>query len=89
MANGTYDVTIGVGRPARGYDDPHNITIEGVPALVERTITDTDPTIRETVRVALTDGRLSMEMGGRSETTGEWSYTFVAYLIIMPVADAD
>ena len=31
LANGRYDVTIGVGRPATGYPgDPHNATIEGI-----------------------------------------------------------
>ncbi len=37
------------------------------------------------VQVDVTDGKLSLEVGGLSETTVEWSYTFVAYLVIRPV----
>ncbi len=85
LAAGTYEVTVGLGRPARGYADPHNATVEGIPAVTEQPTTDDAPTIRETVRVDVTDGKLSLEVGGLSETTGEWSYTFVAYLIIRPV----
>lgn len=85
IENGTYDVTVGLGRPARGYSDPHNATIEGTPAVYEQPTTDASPTIDATVQVTITDGKLSLETGGLSETTGEWSYTFVAYLIILPV----
>ena len=32
LANGVYEVTVGAGRPVRGYpNDPHNVTVEGVP----------------------------------------------------------
>ncbi len=85
LENGTYNVTIGVGRPAHGYADPHNATIEGVEAVHEKPTTDDAPVIEATVEVTLTDGKLSVETGGLSETTGEWSYTFVAYLSIQPV----
>jgi hypothetical protein len=85
LENGAYTVTIGVGRPAHGYADPHNATIEGVEAVHEQPTTDDAPCIDATVEVNITDGRLSVETGGLSESTGEWSYTFVAYLMIEPV----
>jgi len=86
LENGRYEVTVGVGRPAHGYaSDPHNVAIEGQPVVDELVTTDAEPTAEATALVDLTDGRLSMEIGGRSDLTGEWAYTFVAYLKIEPV----
>lgn len=86
LENGRYDVTIGVGRPARGYPgDPHNATVEGIVVVDDEVTTDASPLIERTVTVDLTDGSLSVEVGGVSESTGQWSYTFVGYLNIIPV----
>jgi hypothetical protein len=86
LENGRYEVTIGVGRPARGYPgDPHNATIEGIPVVDDEVTTDAEPQLRRTVTVDLTDGSLSLVVGGLSETTGAYAYTFLAYLEIEPV----
>jgi hypothetical protein len=86
LENGRYEVTIGVGRPARGYPgDPHNAVIEGVTVVDDEPTTDSTPLIERTVTVDLTDGSLSVEVGGLSASTGEWSYTFLGYLEIAPV----
>lgn len=85
IAPGSYDVTVGVGRPARGYPgDPHNLRVEGVVAVDDELTTDASPTIERTVRIEVTDGRISFEVGGRSEATGDWAYTFLAYADIVP-----
>lgn len=85
IAPGSYDVTVGVGRPRRGYPgDPHNLRVEGVVAVDDELTTDAAPTIERTVRVDVTDGRLSFEVGGRSASSGDWAYTFLAYIEIVP-----
>lgn len=86
LENGTYAVTIGVGRPGRGYPgDPHNATVEGQVVVADEPTSDASPVITRTVTVALSDGSLSVEMGGRSASTGQWSYTFLSHLDIVPV----
>lgn len=86
LENGRYDVTLGVGRPARGYSsDPHNASVEGVVVVDDEPTSDASPTIERTLTVDLHDSSLSLEIGGRSETTGEWAYTFLAYMNIVPV----
>jgi hypothetical protein len=85
LENGTYEVTIGVGRPARGYpSDPHNVTLEGITVVDDEPTSDGSPTIRRTVTVDLHDGSLSLVVGGRSASTGEFAYTFLAYMDIAP-----
>ncbi len=87
LANGRYEVTIGVGRPGAGYsDDPHNATVEGIVVVDDEVTTDAAPQIRRSVVVDLIDGSLSVEIGGRSASTGEYSYTFLAYLEIVPAS---
>jgi hypothetical protein len=86
LENGRYEVTVGAGRPARGYaSDPHNVTIEGTVVIDDEVTTDAAPTIERTITVDLTDGMLSLVAGGRSESTGQYSYTFLGYLHIVPV----
>jgi len=86
LAPGTYRVTVGVGRPGRGYPgQPHNVDIEGQAVVEEEPTTDEQPTIERTVDVELSDGSLSMVVGGRSETIDDYSYTFLGYLIIEPI----
>jgi hypothetical protein len=85
IAPGTYQVTVGVGRPARGYPgDPHNVTIEGTAVVSDEVTTDVAPTIERSVTLDITDGSLSMVVGGRSASTGDYAYTFLAYLLIEP-----
>ncbi|MBW2455934.1 MAG: hypothetical protein JRI68_15565 [Deltaproteobacteria bacterium] len=86
LENGTYEVTVGAGRPGHGYpNDPHHVAIEGIAVIDDEPTSDAEPTIERTVEVDLADGSLSVVMGGLSETTGQWSYTFLAYLNIVPV----
>lgn len=85
LENGAFEVTVGAGRPGHGYpSDPHNVIVEGIPVIDDEPTSDAEPIFTRTVEVDLTDGRLSVEMGGMSETTGEWSYTFLAYIDIVP-----
>ena len=86
LENGTYEITVGAGRPARGYpNDPHNVTVEGIPVIDDVPTTDQEPTFVKQVTVTLTDGSLSLEMGGYSPSASNWSYTFLSYLEIVPV----
>ena len=86
LENGRYEVTVAVGRPGRAYaNDPHHATVEGVAVVDDEPTTEGEPQFVRTVIVELTDGSLSLEVGGRSETTGNWSYTFLAYMDIVPV----
>jgi len=86
LESGRYEVTVGAGRPARGYPgDPHNLSIEGTVVIDDEVTTDAAPTIERTITVDLTDGKLAVVAGGRSESTGDYSYTFLAYLHIVPL----
>jgi hypothetical protein len=86
LAPGRYAVTVGVGRPAKGYPgDPHNLKVEGVTVVDDELTSDEAPTIVRTVEVELVDGRLSLEVGGRSVMTGDYAYTFLAFVEIEPV----
>ncbi len=86
LANGKYRVTIGLGRPARGYpNDPHNAAIEGIQVAKDHVTTDEAPIFAPSLEVDLHDGSLSIVVGGRSESTGDWAYTFLEYLIIEPI----
>jgi len=86
LENGLYLVTLGVGRPAHGYPgDPHNATVEGIVLVDDEITTDAEPTLVRNVEVDLTDGLLSVEVGGLSESSGNWAYTFVAFLAVEPI----
>jgi hypothetical protein len=86
LENGKYKVTVGVGRPAAAYpNDPHNVTIEGIKAVDDEPTTSSNKVIVKSVTVDLKDGSLSLEVGGKSQKTNDWAYTFLAYLLIEPV----
>jgi hypothetical protein len=86
LAPGRYQITVGVGRPAHGYPgDPHNLSIEGQAVIDDEVTTDAAPTIERTVTIDLGDGFLSVVAGGRSASTGAYSYTFLAYIDVVPV----
>jgi hypothetical protein len=86
LAPGHYRVRIGLGRPARGYpNDPHNVTLEGVPVVVDHLTTDAAPTFVYEGDVEVLDGRLSVGFGGRSARTGEFAYTFLSFLSADPL----
>lgn len=48
----------------------------------DETTTDAQPQIVRSVDVEVLDGRLSLEVGGRSASTGDFAYTFLAYVTI-------
>ncbi|MGC4064943.1 MAG: hypothetical protein QM784_09935 [Polyangiaceae bacterium] len=86
LAPGRYRVTVGVGRPSKGYpNDPNNITIEGQHVIDDEVTTDAAPVIERAITLDITDGSLSMVVGGRSAKTGEYAYTFLGYLTVEPV----
>lgn len=86
LAPGTYKVTVGVGRPAKGYaSDPQNVTIEGQRVIDDEITTNAAPLIERSVTLDITDGSLSLTAAGRSAKTGDYAYTFLAYLTIEPV----
>ena len=88
LSPGVYRVTVGAGRPSRGYPgDPHNISIEGMVVVDDEATTDDAPIITRTVEVDVSDGGLSVVVGGRSASTGEYAYTFLAYVAIEPIID--
>jgi hypothetical protein len=81
LAPGRYHVRVGLGRPARGYPgDPHNLSLEGAPVVVDHITTDAAPTFIYDGEVEVLDGRLSVAFGGRSAVTGEFAYTFLAFV---------
>jgi hypothetical protein len=83
---GKYLVTVGVGRPAKGYPgDPHNVTVEGEKLIDDALTSDAAPTIEQSTTIDLTDGSISVVVGGKSASTGNWAYTFLAYLWVEPV----
>lgn len=83
---GKYQVTVAVGRPAKGYaNDPHNLSVEGQKLIEDQVTTDAAPQIVKTATVDLTDGSLSLVVGGKSQITGDYAYTFLAYMQIEPV----
>lgn len=86
IENGLYEVTIGAGRTARAYPgDPHNVTVEGIKIIDDEITTDEVPFIERTQVIEIRDGRLSVVAGGKSNSTGQYSYTFMAYIAIIPV----
>jgi len=83
---GKYLVTVGVGRPAKGYPgDPHNVSVEGVKLIDDELTTNAAPTIEKSTTVDLTDGSLSLVVAGKSASTGNYAYTFLGYLAVEPV----
>ncbi len=86
LENGRYRVTVGAGRPARAYpNDPHRVMVEGAWLIEDEPTTDAARTFERAREVTLTDGSLSVVMGGRSALTGEFAYTFLSYLLIEPL----
>lgn len=85
LAPGRWHVRVGLGRPAHGYpNDPHNLTVEGVAVVVDRVTTDAEPTFVWEGDVEVQDGRLSVGFGGRSALTGDYAFTFLAFVSAEP-----
>ncbi len=82
LQNGTYEVAVAVNRAGIGSSERHHVTLEGI-RLVDDEVSS-DLVVRTEV-IELKDGRVSLEIGGRSETTGDYAYTFLAYMEIVPL----
>ena len=88
VAQGRYRVRVGLGRPARGSpNDPQNLLIEGVPTVVDHITTDEAPVFEYQGEHTVQDGKLSLDFGGRSARTGDFAFTFLAYLDVEPLDD--
>ena len=62
------------------------MSIEGVKIVDDQVTTSGAPLITKTTNVDVTDGSLSLVVGGKSATTGDFAYTFFAYLEIEPAS---
>jgi hypothetical protein len=82
LAPGRYLVTVGVGKPGTGSGDPHNLVVEGHALVDDEVLSDIEARSAE---IQLIDGSLSFVVGGKSASTGNWSYTFVSYVQIEPI----
>ena len=70
----------------RAYPEAgHNVTLEGIKIVRDEITTEAAPTIVRTQTIDLTDGSVSLEVGGRSARSGDFAYTFLAYMLIEPV----
>lgn len=67
VANGTYDVTVSVG-DARATNSVHRITVEGTVAIDNYRPTPTGPFASNTVRVTTTDGKVTVDAAGGTNT---------------------
>ena len=67
LLNGTYEVTVGVGDPT-AFDSTHEINIEGLEAINFFVPTAADPFEQATVPVEVTDGKLTIDAIGGSNT---------------------
>jgi hypothetical protein len=79
---GRYLVTVGVGKPPSGSSDPHNLRVEDQVLVNDEVLTNVQA---RAIEIQLTDGSLTLTFGGKSASTGAWSYTFLAYMKVEPV----
>ena len=77
-ADGTYDVTVSAGDPSY-LDSTHRVQVEGTLAINNFAPTSGNRTRQATVRVSVTDGRLTLDMAGGTNTK-------LNYVDITPVA---
>jgi glucose/arabinose dehydrogenase len=67
VPDGTYDVTVGVG-DAAFLDSIHRVTVEDTPAIVNFVPTSGERHSIRTVRVVVTDGHLTLDAAGGTNT---------------------
>lgn len=60
------------------------MSVEGQKLIDDLVTTDAAPTIEKSTTVDLTDGSISVVVGGKSASTGNWAYTFLSYLWVEP-----
>lgn len=68
VANGTYEVTVSVGDAAANLDSTHRIRLEGAGALAGFTPTSADRFAQATQTVTVSDGRLTVDAIGATNT---------------------
>ncbi|ABF44105.1 Glycosyl hydrolase family 98, carbohydrate binding module (plasmid) [Deinococcus geothermalis DSM 11300] len=68
LPNGIYTVTVAVGDASNVYDSAHQINIEGQLAIPRFTPTATKKFVTTTLRANVTDGRLTIDARGGSNT---------------------
>ncbi|WP_424950761.1 NPCBM/NEW2 domain-containing protein [Deinococcus sp.] len=77
LPSGTYTVTVAVGDAANNFDSSHTINIEGKAAISAFVPTDSRRFFTSTLRVPVTDGKLTIDAAGGSNTK-------LDYVIIAP-----
>ena len=77
LPSGTYTVTVAVGDAANNFDSSHSVNIEGRVAVSSFVPTASRHFFTSTLRVPVTDGRLTIDAVGGTNTK-------LAYLIIAP-----
>lgn len=68
LADGTYTVTVSTGDPSANTDSMHALNIEGVKAILPYKPADTNKFRAVTLRVPVTDGRLTIDAVGGTNT---------------------
>ena len=82
---GRYEVTVGVGRPRLSSATPHNVVVQGL-CIVDDVVLDSGtPTAEFSDQVDVYGDRLSVVLGGRSRSSGEFKFAFLRFLKIVPV----
>jgi hypothetical protein len=78
VQNGTYDVTVAVGDVAVTSGSKHRVTVEKTPVISDFVPTSKSRTATVTARVKVTDGKVTLDAAGGTNT-------IVDYVTIVPV----
>ena len=80
-------VSTGIGLPNKVYNgDPSNVVIEGEGAWVDAVVDEGGRGIVLIEKeVLVVDGGITLQYGGKMKSNAKFSYTFVQYLVIIPV----
>jgi len=87
IANGLYQITVGVGRPDRPSYDIQNAWIEGVHVVNEFQPPGSSPTMDTTgtLLTNVTDSCITLLFGGHTTDSSVFQSTFIQYVTIIPV----
>lgn len=86
LENGTYEVTVAVGRPNSTLAAYQNVTVEGIPVIDEVNTFDMGtPLVSSTQTIVLKDGKLSFEVGGRSRVSNNKELTLLNHIKIRSI----
>jgi hypothetical protein len=87
LPNGTYDVTVSAGDQPP-YDSSHTVRVEGVPAISGFVSTAAAEFRQATVTVAVTDGRLTVDAVGGTNTKLNYVEIATSYTLKVNFSDA-